>query len=118
MQEITGYFTNFGKEFEELYNSFASEVEGMGDELQQRGAEIIQNVVSQFEDETKEQIENSFKDAIEDVVKEMLEEVRENFTMMSIGTSVTSALSPIPTLVAAKVAMATANAILDAVDIF
>ena len=63
----------------------------------------------------KDKVTETFEDAIENAVKGLIAEVGENVTMMTVGTTVTGAMSPVlPQLAAAKVAISAINAVLNA----
>ena len=116
LAEITNQFSNFENNLTNLYSSFNSEVEGLGDKLKDRCSEIIQDMGNHCEDSLKDELETAFKDAIESVIEEMLEEIIENITLMAIGSSITGSISYIlPELVVAKKTAELANAGLDVI---
>lgn len=101
--EISEGFTELTGNFEEMFNSFSQDTGELGDKLKDTLNEVLENSQDYAGEQMKSKITASFQDAIEDSVRAMMQEVVENVTMMSFGTTVTSALSPVlPFIAAAK----------------
>ena len=114
LTELTSHFTQISDQFTNLYSTFTSDIDGLGDQLQARCHQILEDTGQHCENELKGKLETAFREMIEEAIKELMAEVIENVTLMTAGSSITGALGPIlPELVAAKKAAELLNDGLD-----
>jgi uncharacterized phage infection (PIP) family protein YhgE len=89
----------------QLFDAFKDKVFGLGEELQERGKEILKNVTDHAQDTLKQEMEDMFHRLLEEALTALLNEMIENVVVASVGATVTGALTPVlPKIIAAKVA--------------
>lgn len=103
LTELEGHFTHFSENITTLYSNFNQEVDGLGDQLQDRCVQLLQEVSQHCGEAAKSELEAAFQDLIEAAIAAMLEEVVQSIVLMTVGSSVTASISySLPALVAAK----------------
>ena len=118
-EQITSSFDDFEVNFSDSFTSFGSEVEGHGDDLKARVTEILQSTGEYAGETLTGELQDAYSNAIDNSVEALIAEVGENIALMSMGSGVTTSLSPVlPQLVAAQIAVEAINSVLDAIDIF
>ena len=114
LEEISSGFDELNSNFEQMFTSFGTDTADLGDKLKDTLNEVLEDAQDYAGEQMKSKITESFQDAIEDTVKAMMEEAVENTIMMSFGTTVTSALSPLlPAIAAAKVAVGAIKSVME-----
>ncbi len=118
LTELTSHFAQISDQFTNLYSTFTSDIDELGDQLQARCHKILEDTGQHCENELKGKLETAFREMIEEAIRELMAEVIENTTLMTAGSSITGALGPIlPELVAAKKAAELINDGLDLVGL-
>ncbi len=96
-------FDTFRDLGERSYRSFEDESRALGDELQQRLEQIMEEVGRHVETTLKREVEDRFEELIEDAMDALIKEVAECLVQMGIGAQISGAISPaIPLIVAAQ----------------
>lgn len=103
MGEMVAHFDDLDLQILNVFETFSSTTDQMGDEMIDLGADLFQQVGDIVSDEIESGIQELIEDTIETTVNDLMEEVMENLVTMQLGVTVTTALAPyIPVIIAAK----------------
>jgi DNA repair exonuclease SbcCD ATPase subunit len=115
--ELSQHFTQHSEDLNQLYSTFGTEIDGLGDDLKDRCTQLIEDAGQYCTDEAQHELGTAMRDTIEDTITDFATEIAENLVLMGVGSSVTGSLSSVlPELVVAKKTAELVNAGLDAVD--
>ena len=113
MGELISHFGDLDTQLSDIFETFSSTTDQMGDEMMELGTDLFQQVGDIVSDEIEEGIKDLIDDTVETTVKDLFEEVAQNMAMMQIGISVTTALVPyIPIIITAKAVLGTIKRLL------
>ena len=116
---LLGHFTHLTDSAESGYNQLGDFMSGLGDQLTQEVEGVITDTVQVVEEEVFQRIQQEFEKVVVDAVEGLIADFAESIVMMTVGTAVTTAITPfVPELAAAKVAVTAINDLLDALNPF
>jgi chromosome segregation ATPase len=115
--ELDQHFIQHSEDLNQLYNTFGTEIDDLGDDLKDRCTQLLEDAGHYCTDEAKHELETAMRDTVEGAIADFATEIAENLVLMGVGSSVTGSLSPVlPELIVAKKTAELVNAGLDAVD--
>lgn len=117
--EISEAFSGADSNMQDLFQAFDGTIQELGTEFMQRTEQIIESAKDHLSETLKEELEEAFQEAAQEVIEAIIQEIVATIVLMTTGTAVTGALSPVlPELVVAQKAIELVNDVLSALDVF